>query len=106
MDQSKAEAIEAAIKEIVDQLAPDAHYVTKYGGEVFSPYPGDDRSFVGGIFVYQNHMSLEFSSGASFDDPKGQLEGRGKMRRHLKLRSLEDVETKNARSFLRQAFAD
>lgn len=103
MDQAETTEIEAAIKEIIDQLAPDVHYMVKYGGEVFAPYPDDTGSFVGGIFSYKQHMSVEFSTGASFDDPDGYLEGGGKLRRHLKLRSLDDVKTKNTGFFLSQA---
>lgn len=77
----------------------------KYGGEVFAPRPGDGNSFVGGIFVYKDHVSLEFSEGASFDDPEAQLEGKGKMRRHLKLKTVDDVKTKDAQNYIRQALS-
>ena len=50
-------------------------------------------------------MSLEFSQGASFDDPDGRLEGKGKGRRHLKFATVEEVTRKDAEGFLRQALA-
>jgi hypothetical protein len=101
---NNAQDIEEAVKEIVDQIAPDVRYVPKYGGEVFCADP-DDKAFVGGIFVSKAHVSLEFSEGASFDDPSGQLEGTGKHRRHLKLRTVSDLDAKGAKAFLKQAFA-
>jgi len=45
---------------------------------------------------------LEFSNGYLFDDPKSLLEGKGKYRRHLKLRSLDDIETKKVDYFMKQ----
>lgn len=100
-----AQDIIAAVKDIVDQIAPDVRYVPKYGGEVFCTDLGDDKIFVGGIFENKAHVSLEFSNGASLDDPAGHLEGAGKHRRHLKLRSVEDIATKDTKALLNQAFA-
>lgn len=105
MEKAEFSVIEGAIKQIVDEIAPDARYVSKYGGEVIVPDADDDKHFVGGIFSYNEHVSLEFSEGASFDDPDGLLEGKGKNRRHLKFQTLKDVEDKDVRSFLKQAFA-
>ena len=102
MDKSEADSIQSAVKKLVKELSPDARYVKKYGGEMIVPN-SDDDSFVGGIFVYKKHVSLEFSQGASFDDSREFLEGEGKERHHLKLQSVEDVKNKNARAFLRQA---
>ncbi len=102
LPEAEAKAIDAAIREVVASLAPDARYVSKYGGHVIAPH-GGGTNFIGGIFVYAAHVSLEFSNGATFDDPHGVLEGSGKARRHLKFRDREEVETKEARQFLEQA---
>jgi hypothetical protein len=42
--------ISDAIKEIVEQIAPDVRFLPKYGGEVLAPDPDSDKTFVGGIF--------------------------------------------------------
>lgn len=105
MEKAEFGAIEGAIKKMINEIAPDARYVSKYGGEVFVPRADDDNQFVGGIFGYKDHVSLEFSEGASFNDPDGQLEGKGKNRRHLKFQTLMDLEAKDVRNFLTQAFA-
>ena len=102
MDQVISDGISNAIKEIVEQIAPDVRFVPKYGGEVLAHDPDSDKKFVGGIYVYKDHVSLEFSQGASFDDPDGRLEGKGKGRRHLKLMMVEDVMGKDAEGFLKQ----
>ena len=74
----------------------------KYGGEVLAHDPDSDKKFVGGIYFYKDHVSLEFSQGASFDDPDVRLEGKGKNRWHLKLMTVEDVMGKGAEEFLKQ----
>ena len=102
MDQVISDGISNAIKEIVEQIAPDVRFVPKYGGEVLAHDPDRDKKFVGGIYVYKDHVSLEFSQGASFDDSDGRLEGKGKGRRHLKLMMVEDVMGKDAEGFLKQ----
>jgi hypothetical protein len=101
---AEAEAIDAALRLIVADLAPDARYLPKYGGVVIAPEPDSDR-FVGGIFVYTGHVSLEFSEGARFDDPAGRLQGMGKARRHLKFRTSADVAAQDTRGFLAQALS-
>ena len=93
----------SAIKELVADIAPHARYVPKYGGHVIALDPDSDTTFVGGFFTSANHVSLEFSEGASFDDPNCLLEGKGKKRRHLKFTDVGEVTAKDARAFLTQA---
>jgi hypothetical protein len=71
----------------------------KYGGIVFHL----SGTLIGGIYTYKEHISIEFSDGASFTDPDSILEGKGKKRRHLKIQSSEDISQKNAASFIGQA---
>ncbi len=99
-----AQDIIGAVKNIVENIAPDVRYIAKYGGDVFCTDPDDDKVFVGGIFENKAHVSLEFSEGASLEDPAGHLEGTGKHRRHLKLRTVKDVNTKDTKALLKQAF--
>ena len=105
MDQVISDCISNALKEIVEQIAPDVRFVPKYCGEVLACNLDSDKKLVGGIYVYKDHVQLEFSQGASFDDPDGRLEGKGKGRRHLKLAKVEDVMGKDAEGFLKQALS-
>ena len=73
----------------------------KYGGLVFNL----SNRLIGGIYVYQAHISIEFSNGADFIDNDKLLEGSGKRRRHLKIRSLEDIVNKKSEYFIAQAVA-
>ena len=80
------------------QLFDTVDEEVKYGGILFAaPEP------FCGIFVYKQHVSVEFSHGAKIADPHGLLEGKGKGRRHLKLHPLEDVENKYLMDYLRLA---
>ena len=70
-----------------------------YGGIMFSI---DSEDF-GGIFLYKNHISYEFGNGYLIEDSKGILEGKGKYRRHIKIRVIEDISNKNINLFIKQA---
>ncbi|MGB1234930.1 MAG: DUF1801 domain-containing protein, partial [Planktomarina sp.] len=95
--------IEAAIKELVADIAPHARYLPKYGGHVIALDPDSDKTFVGGFFISANHVSLEFSEGASFDDPDNRLHGKGKKRRHLKFTDASQITAQDTRLYLLQA---
>ncbi len=63
---------------------------------------------VGGVlFCYlhetKNHATLGFHRGTSLDDPKGLLEGTGKDMRHIKIRTMDDVDKATFTRLLRQA---
>ena len=85
------------LREIVFDHYPNIKERIMYGGIMFT-LSGD----VGGVFVYQNHISFEFSYGFQFEDPTYFLEGKGKFRRHLKLRSLTDIDKKRVAFFVKQ----
>ncbi len=74
----------------------------KYGGLVF--IKGEE--LISGIFFYKQHISIEFGQGANLPDPDSVLEGKGKDRRHIKIRSREDIATKNIAQYVQSALAD
>lgn len=71
----------------------------KYGGLVFNL----SNTLMGGIYVYENHISIEFSFGAELPDPDKVLEGKGKKRRHIKIHAIQDVEKKNVEYFIKNS---
>ncbi len=100
-----AGAITDAIDDIIAELCPSAGRRPMYGGIVFEMEPGVHKTAVCGHFVYKNHVSLEFGDGYRLSDPKEVLEGKGKYRRHIKLTSLGDIESKTVRAMIEQAFS-
>ena len=85
------ESVRALIR---SQISPITEEV-KYGGILFS----SEVQFCG-VFAYKRHVSVEFGSGAKISDPFGYLEGGGKGRRHVKLLTATDIETKNLASYV------
>ena len=94
----KFEIIES-IRKMFHKLNHDLVEDIKYGGVVFSL----SGSLVGGIYLYKEHLSIEFSNGAELSDPTGLLEGKGKKRRHLKIVEKRDLKSKKLSSFVKEA---
>jgi len=78
---------------------PDLHEDVKYGGLVFIK----SGLLTAGIFPYKNHISIEFSNGADFDDPSKLLEGKGAKRRHLKIIDKNHLNENIIAFFIKQA---
>lgn len=90
----------ARLYEQIKQHAPNLLEQVKYGGILFSQTEAES-SGVCGLFMYSAHVSLEFSQGVQLKDPQGQLEGSGKYRRHLKFKTLDDLEKKQPLNFIK-----
>ena len=100
-----ADEITRRLDELIDEIYPTAGRRSMYGGIVFEKEPGVHGTMVCGHFIYKAHVGLEFSQGNRLEDSGAELEGSGKYRRHLKLRSPADIDKKPVREFLLQAFA-
>ena len=87
------------IRSLFLEACPGLTEAVKYGGIVFLKNGG----LIGGVFAYKEHVSVEFSHGASFPDPDAVLEGKGKYRRHIKLHDLEDIDAKHLVGMIAQA---
>ncbi|MDR7224352.1 DUF1801 domain-containing protein [Aminobacter aminovorans] len=88
-------AIVSRVREIVQQSGPAVSEEIKYGGILFS-----SRSAFCGVFSYAGHVTLEFSAGASLPDPHGVLLGQGKLRRHIKLLALSDIDDRHVADYV------
>ena len=96
-----AEIIEV-VRDIFTEESEELLLGIKYGGLVFF----QRGELISGVFPYKEHLSIEFSNGAAFTDPSSKLEGKGKKRRHLKIFTAEDIDTKNALFFVKQAVGE
>lgn len=94
----KSETLEKIRKIFFDEN-PEIKEDIKYGGIVFNV----SGQLVGGIYIYKQHISIEFSNGAQFSDKDGLLEGKGKMRKHLKILENNNIKDKNVRFYIKQA---
>lgn len=91
-----------ALRPLVKGSNPEIYEDIKYGGLVYL-YSGE---LLGGIFVYKNHLSIEFGKGSELADPDGILEGQGKYRRHIKIASINEIESKQVKHFVNLALAN
>ena len=97
LDQARFELVQS-LREIILGLTPSISEEVKYGGILFSA----EKPFCG-IFSYAKHVSLEFGAGASLPDKFKVLEGEGKLRRHIKLSSAQDIAGKHVGEYLHLA---
>jgi hypothetical protein len=58
------------------------------------------------ILPYKSWVNLGFYRGAILEDPNNLLEGTGKNMRHIKIRSLEEVEQEEIRQLVQAALAE
>ena len=115
MDKSKNEIVQKFLEDIMMIDPEKFEILTQLRQVVFSNYPKTNERMMyggimfsleddfGGLFVRKQHISFEFSNGFTMNDPKKLLEGTGKFRRHLKIRSLADIEDKKVDFFVKQA---
>ena len=97
IDSSGFEILMQTRKIIFDSFPKVAEKIM-YGGIIFYI----DSDMFCGLFSYKNHISLEFSKGFLLKDPENQLEGKGKYRRHLKLKEKQDIVKKRVAYFVSQ----
>ncbi|MDA9249782.1 DUF1801 domain-containing protein [bacterium] len=103
MDETVKSVVISAVIYLARQTCPDLHTEPKYGGTVFMTKAGTPSTLSGGVYAYKDHVSVELSNGATFSDAANQLEGKGILRRHVKLHSLSDIAAKDVAGFLAQA---
>ncbi|MEJ6004920.1 DUF1801 domain-containing protein [Paucibacter sp. AS339] len=83
------------VRALVKQTFKCSSEEVKYGGILFS----SEVQFCG-VFAYKEHVSVEFGAGAKITDEIGFLEGSGKGRRHLKIRSVAEIKSKKLAEYL------
>ena len=83
------------------ELIYDA-YSAVSSGYSFTGRPSDSCVYVA---TYAKGVNLGFWDGVSLPDPEGLLEGAGKRARHVKIRSLTDLERPAVRALVKAAVA-
>lgn len=86
------------IRESIYAAVPQASERVLYGGFMFA-----DAAQFCGVFAYTEHVTLEFGRGCDLDDPHRVLEGNGKLRRHIKIHRVTDLQTKHLSDYIAQA---
>ncbi len=99
-DPAKYEMVKQ-VRALVQGITPESDERVIYGGVMFAREGAD----WGGVFAYKNHVTFEFGKGARFENPPAFLEGKGKLRRHIKLVQPDDIAAKNLSGLIMQALA-
>lgn len=86
------------------ELYPDA-VVTVDGGDIGFGATTGYRGLVFTLSPHGGHVTLGIADGAVLPDPDGLLEGRGKVHRHVKLRSRADLDDPRLRLLLAAALS-
>ena len=95
-------AISRSARRLVLDVFPDAHETLDRGNRIvaYATGPRGRKDLWVGIAPHSSHVNLQLANGALIEDPAGLVEGTGKRVRHVKLRSVEDVERSQLRSLL------
>ena len=79
-----------ALQELILSIFPEAVISSDHQNIAY----GTGRGYKDIIFVispYRAHVNLGIANGASIADPRGLMQGSGKVHRHVKLHSLDQV---------------
>jgi hypothetical protein len=90
--------IVAALRQLVRETAPDAKELMSYGIPVWR-----GKRIFAVISPTKKDITFAFSRGAEFEDKYKLLQGVGKVSKHIKLRSLKDVNKGALRYYIKQA---
>ena len=95
---SEHKAVVAALRKLMKECAPDAREVITYGILAWK----QDR-ILAVISPTKKDITLAFSRGAEFADKYGLLRGVGKVSKHVKLKSVADINRTVLRYYIKQA---
>lgn len=90
--------IVAAIRGLIKEFAPQAQETISYGIPAYKVH-----GFIAVINPTKRDVTLGFSRGARFDDKYGLLKGVGRISKHVKMRSVADVNRAALRYYIKQA---
>jgi hypothetical protein len=98
-------ALAFALREIVLEEAPDASesVYRVYTIAIWFGFSGKMKDMFCYITTNAKHVNLGFPRGATLPDPNRVLEGDGKLMRHIKFASLDEVERPFVRRYIQAA---
>lgn len=96
------------LRQVILEIHPEACEVVRLGDRA-ATYGCGPRKMIDGyayILPYRSWVNLGFYRGASLTDPEKLLEGTGARMRHVKMRSVGDVQRPGVRGLIREASAE
>ena len=94
-----------ALRATIYAIHPDACEVVRLGDRAATYGVGPRKMLDGYAYLlpHKRWVNLGFYAGAELPDPEGLLEGTGAKMRHMKVRTLQDVERPGLRTLIQQA---
>ncbi len=86
------------IRELMKEYAPQAEEIMSYGVPAYRV-----RRIIAVISPTKKDITFAFSRGAEFEDQYGLLKGVGKVSKHLKIKSLDQVNREALKYYIQQA---
>jgi hypothetical protein len=86
------------LRDLMEVHAPDAREEISYGIPVWRA-----RRILAVISPTKKDITFAFSDGASFKDDHGLLKGVGKVSKHVKLKTVDDINEAALRDYIQQA---
>ena len=90
--------IAQAVRNLILSTAPDLRESVKWSNPVY-----EKRGKVAYVSATDAYVTLGFFKGAAISDPRGSIDGTGKDMRHVKIRSLEDMDMDQLSAFVAEA---
>jgi hypothetical protein len=88
----------AMVRELMRETAPDAREAVRYG---VPSYEG--KKIFAVISPTKKDITLSFTHGSEFEDAYGLLKGKGKISKHVKIKTTSSVSRDVLRYYIRQA---
>jgi uncharacterized protein DUF1801 len=101
--QDLAAAARAVVLDIVGPCFELIFPIQRFVSMLYSTTEKQMKDNICLLVVYRGHVNLMFPRGVDLKDPRQLLEGSGKAMRHVKIRSLEDLERPGVRQLIEQA---
>ena len=93
-------AVAEAIRNLVLEADPDLSEAIKWGNPTY-----EKQGRVCYLAATKSYVSLGFFNGVGLTDPQGRIEGTGKKMRHVKVRTLSDIDQQRFAAWIREAVA-
>jgi hypothetical protein len=90
----------ARLRGLMRELAPTTRELIRYNMPVFC-----GRNIIAYITPARQHITLSFTLGVRFEDKYGLLRGSAKDARHLKLKTIADINKTALRYYVKQGLA-
>lgn len=95
----KNQKIIRALRKFVKRVAPKLEESVKWGNGCWLK----GKAPISYVYSAPDYVQFGFVHGSALEDPRGLLEGNGQYVRHVKVRTVKDIDEKAFGAFLRQA---